>query len=136
MPTTIEHVGIVVDNVMEAKAFLGDVLGLEFHREVDLPNRGVKAAFFRSGSIQVEVIECVDPDLREGRLGPPGTRARIEHIAILVDDLNGHLDALKAKGVRTVPPDPPYTVTPGRTWVMTDPGTTGGVMYQIIELDK
>lgn len=47
MLSTIEHVGVVVDNVAEAKAFLGDVLGLEFHREVDLPHRGVKAAFLQ-----------------------------------------------------------------------------------------
>jgi len=135
MLSTIEHVGVVVDNFAEAKAFLGDVLGLEFHREVDLPHRGVKAAFFKSGSIQIEVIECTDPETRSRRLGPDGTKARIEHVAILVDDLVGHLDKLRVRGVRTVPPAPPYTVTPGRTWVMTDPETTDGVMYQIIQLD-
>jgi methylmalonyl-CoA/ethylmalonyl-CoA epimerase len=135
MLSTIEHVGVVVDNVAEAKVFLGDVLGLEFHREVELPDRGVKAAFFKSGSIQIEVIECINAESRSRRLGPDGTMARIEHIAILVDDLAGHLDQLRASGVRTVPPEPPYTVTPGRTWVMTDPETTDGVMYQIIQLD-
>ena len=136
MLTTIEHVGVVVDNVAEAKAFLGGVLGLEFHREVDLPERGVKAAFYKSGSIQIEVIECTDPETRTRRLGPDGTKARIEHVAILVDDLVDHLDKLHATGVRTIPPQPPYTVTPGRTWVMTDPETSDGVMYQIIQLDS
>jgi catechol 2,3-dioxygenase-like lactoylglutathione lyase family enzyme len=132
---TIEHVGIVVDSLAKAKAFLGNVMGFQLDRESDLPNRGTKAAFFRAGSVQVEAIECTDPKLRGQRLGPDGTQARLEHIAIIVEDLANHLVELRKHGVKTVPSEPPYIVTPGRKWVMTEPETSMGVMYQILQLD-
>jgi methylmalonyl-CoA/ethylmalonyl-CoA epimerase len=136
MANTVEHVGIVVDSLSNAKTFLGEVMGFQLDRESDLPHRGTKTAFFRAGPLQIEVIECTNPELRAQRLGPDGTQARLEHVAIVVEDLSDHLAELSKHGVRTVPSEPPYVVTPGRKWVMTEPETSMGVMYQIVELDR
>lgn len=134
MPNRIEHIGVVIDNLGEAKAFLGDVMGLNFVREVDLPHRGVSAAFYGYGDVQIEIIEPKTDEVRKQRL-PAGKQAAIEHIAIVVDDLPQTLATMGARGVRWTPPDPPYVITPGRRWVMTDPETTDGITYQLIQLD-
>lgn len=136
MPNRIEHVGIVVDDLAEAQAFLRDVLEFDLDREMDLSHRGVQVAFYQTGSIQIELLEAVDPNLRAQRLGPEGTRGKIEHIAIIVDSLAETLARLADHGVSWTPVDPPYVVSPGRHWVMTDPDTTDGIMYQFIELDS
>ena len=135
MPNRIEHIGLVIDDLESGKAFMADVLGFELEREVDLPDRAVQAAFYRGGYIQLEIIQLTTDEARHRRLGPDGTKARIEHIAIIVDDLAAALDKLRIHVVRWTPSDPPYNRIPGRTWVFTVPETTGGVMYQFMELE-
>src|ERR1035437_8562556 len=112
MPNRIEHVGFVVDDLPTAQAFLRDVLEFDLDREMDLSHRGVQVAFYQTGSIQ------------------------IEQLAIIVDSLAETLEKLAGHGVRWTPVDPPYVVSVRRHWVMTDPETTGGIMYQFIELDE
>jgi methylmalonyl-CoA/ethylmalonyl-CoA epimerase len=132
MPT-IDHIGVVVDDIGEAKTFLTEVLGLELEKEADYPDLGVRSAFFLAGPVRIEINEVMDADTRRTRLGVDGTQARIEHIAIVVDNLDDWLRKLNARGVRTVPPQVPAVRT-GRTSVRTVPETTDGVMYQIIEV--
>lgn len=136
MSSRIEHVGIVVSDLAAAKAFLGDVLKLDLEREAELAHRSVKFAFYRCGPIQVEVIEPTTQEVRDTRLGTDGARARIEHIAIVVDDLTAEVSRLASNGVRCTPSEPPFIVSTGRRYVMTEPETSGGVMYQLIELDS
>src|ERR1035437_460223 len=136
MPNRIEHVGFVVDDLPTAQAFLRDVLEFDLDREMDLSHRGVQVAFYQTGSIQIELLEAITPEGRAKRLGPPGTKGKIEHIAIIVDSLAETLEKRAGHGVRWTPVDPPYVVSVRRHWVMTDPETTGGIMYQFIELDE
>jgi methylmalonyl-CoA/ethylmalonyl-CoA epimerase len=119
-----------VDNLEEAKRFLGEVLGLTLDRELDLPERGLKAAFYRCGEADIEVIEVTDPEARKQRL-PDGAKARIEHIAIQVDDLHKTLAALSAFGIRTTTAEPVMVGANKNVW--TQPDTCDGVQYQFIE---
>lgn len=126
----IDHVGIVVKNLDEATTFLSDVFHLEMVKSVDDPDRRLKAAFFRCGDINLEVLEPDDPAERARRLGP-GSEARVEHIAIQVDDLGNTLESLMANGVQ-VNPRIPISVSGGlTTW--TEAESSGGVIYQLIE---
>lgn len=135
----LDHIGVIVDNVEEAKGFLSEVLGLELDREFDRPDVGVKVAFFRCGSAEIEVIEVTDPEARHERLGD-GARARIEHIAVRVEDLHETMETLSPLGVRVrggasgdfKPMDEPLKVGDSFN-VWTDPETCDGVMYQLVE---
>ncbi len=126
----VDHIGVIVKSLDEAKQFLGETLGLKLDREVELPERAVKAAFYRCGDVHIEVIEVTDPEIRKQRLGE-GVQARIEHIAIQVDNLEKTLSALGAWGVRTTFTEPVQVGTAKNLW--TDPSTTKGVMYQLVE---
>jgi methylmalonyl-CoA/ethylmalonyl-CoA epimerase len=122
----IDHVGVVVDNLSEAREFLS-LLGMTLDHEFDLGRVG--AAFYRCGDAMVELIECRLPDERARRLGE--SQARIEHIAIEVDDLVETVAEFAKLGVEVTAAEP---VTQGDIrshW--TKPESSLGVMYQVFE---
>lgn len=124
----IDHVGIVVDNLQAARQFLGEIFEFDLEREVQIPGR-LNSAFYRCGDASIELIEVVDPAERSRRLG--ADTARIEHVAIEVDDLERVIARLRQKGVETTA-TVPRIAGPLRSLV-TRPDTTDGVTYQIFD---
>ena len=122
----IDHIGVVVDNLPEARAFL-TVLGMTLDHGFDLGR--VEAAFYRCGDVMIEVIECRTPEERERRLGT--AKARIEHIAIQVDDLAATVDEFASLGIEMTKPEPVRQDDIQSYW--TNPDTSDGVMYQFFE---
>ncbi len=129
----VDHIGIVVDDIAQAKEFAARVLGMELQREFSLPEQSALAAFFTLGDFRFEFIQVTDPELRRKRLGE-GAEARIEHIAIQVDDLDATISALRDQGIETTTPEP-WIVGVNRNIFTSDP-TTDGVRYQFFERMK
>jgi methylmalonyl-CoA/ethylmalonyl-CoA epimerase len=123
----IDHVGVIVDDLEEAKRFLSD-MGLRFDRDLVIPGR-LRAAFYACGETQIEVIEVDEPSERGRRLGDD--RARIEHVAFEVDSLSTTLEALRGLGVETTTPDPMPVGANLNYWTQAE--TCDGVQYQLIE---
>jgi len=126
----IDHIGVVVDDLAEARRWLTEVFGLSLRRSVDLPDRRIRGEFYTCGDIDIEIIEIGDPEMRRQRLGN-GKRARIEHIAVEVDDLGASLARLASLGARTTSPDPRRVGNSLNAWTVEE--TTGGISYQLIE---
>lgn len=127
----IHHIGIVVDNLGDAVSFLTDTVGLDLSRTLDIPERGgLKAAFFPWGNAELELIEVSEQEARRARLGD--SAARIEHIAVEVDDLAATAASLAAKGVQFTTPEP--LAADGMTFFFSRPETSDGVMYQFLQL--
>ena len=126
----VDHIGIVVADLQEAGRWLGETFGLPLQRTLEFPARGIRAAFYRCGDVDIEVIEITHPEARRQRLGE-GERARIEHIAVEVGDLQTALARLAALGVRTNAAEPRRIGDSLHMWTVAD--STGGVSYQLIE---
>jgi methylmalonyl-CoA/ethylmalonyl-CoA epimerase len=124
----LHHVAIVVDDFDEAKRFVGDVLGLQLTREVDVPQRRRRTAWYRCGEVDIEVIDDLDATSKARALD--GAGARIEHIALEVADVQAALTALGNKGVRVGEGGIVRIGTRLNAW--TEPETSDGVMYQIL----
>jgi methylmalonyl-CoA/ethylmalonyl-CoA epimerase len=122
----IDHIGVVVDNLAEARQFLSN-LGMTLDHEFDLGR--VEAAFYRLGDVMVEVLECRRPEERSRRLGD--AQARIEHIAIEVDDLAATVGELSRLGVELTAAEPVAQGDIRSHW--TKPESSDGVMYQVFE---
>jgi methylmalonyl-CoA/ethylmalonyl-CoA epimerase len=124
----IDHVAVVVDDLEEARRFVGGVLGLRLVSEGESVETAARYAFFQWGEVQIELLEITDPEKRRKRMG--GERsARIEHIGVAVDDLTGTVAELRSKGVRTMTEEP---IGVGKwRYYFTDPETTDGVIYQV-----
>ena len=88
----LDHVGVVVRDLAAAKRFASETLGLELEREGPQPALGVTTAFFRAGDALIEFIQPDDPDRA------PGGQARIDHVALRVDDLGESQRRLAADG--------------------------------------
>jgi len=128
MTKRLHHVGILVDDFRAAKTLLGETLGLRLSREMEVPARSRRVAFFECGEAEIELIEDLDLKARERNLG--GSTARIEHVAIEVDNVQTTLDELGAAGVR---PDRNGLVRSGtRVNAWTEPRTTSGIMFQFL----
>jgi catechol 2,3-dioxygenase-like lactoylglutathione lyase family enzyme len=121
----IDHIGIIVDNLVEAAAFVRGMFGLS--EESRIERSDLRAVFFSCQGVGIEFIEVIDPAQRAIRLG--GERARIEHVAVVVDDLDQALDNLRRHGVQTT--DPRWSQGRRTCWSL--PATTDGVVYQLVE---
>ncbi|MFE2445222.1 VOC family protein [Stenotrophomonas sp. NPDC087984] len=129
----IDHIGVVVDDLFRAKKFLESLgLTLEFEREV--PERNVKAAFYRVGDgARIELIEPTTSEARRRRLGD-GDQARIEHIAVEVDDsITKIMQTLRGLGVEFVAPQP--VAIDGNLNAFSRPDTSEGIQFQLLERD-
>jgi methylmalonyl-CoA/ethylmalonyl-CoA epimerase len=127
----IDHIGVIVQDLAKARAFL-ESLGMELDRELELPERSIRAAFYRCGDGQVEIIELTTGEAGRQRLGDGG-RARIDHIAIEVDDLSQTMEAVRGLGVEI---DSEGPVPVGRNlnvWTLAE--TSEGVRYQFLQKD-
>jgi methylmalonyl-CoA/ethylmalonyl-CoA epimerase len=125
----IDHIGVIVDDLERVSGFLRDVLGLQLSRTLEDPERRVRANFFRCGDVDIELVELGDPAARERRLGQ--STARVEHIAIEVDDIAATAGQLGERGVR-MNTDQPVRGGPTLSyWSL--PQTSGGIMLQLLQ---
>jgi methylmalonyl-CoA/ethylmalonyl-CoA epimerase len=121
-----DHVGVIVDDLDDAARLLV-ALGLQPGETIE--HEDLRVAFFKCGDASVEIIEPLDAALRRERLGE-GNRARIEHIAFEVGDLEAALEALGALGIE---PNAPPRRLPDRSMFWTEPETSDGIMFQFVE---
>jgi methylmalonyl-CoA/ethylmalonyl-CoA epimerase len=123
----VDHVGVIVDDLDEAVAFLAR-LGLRHSHDVSIPGR-LKGSFFKCGQVNIEMIEIQEPSERAKRLGDE--KARIEHIAIEVEDLEGTRSELELIGIRMQTEAPVKVGTNLNYWTQAD--TCDGIVYQLLE---
>jgi len=127
---SLHHVGIVVRRLEATEPFLTDVLGLPVATRIELAQVGLRMAFFDCGPVLVELVEFADPGLIAARLGD--RLAVLDHIALAVPGLEDTHENLARHGVELMRATP--LVTPlGRT-TFTNPATSGGVIWQLLEL--
>ena len=100
-PNYIEHIGIAVTNLEEAKAYYEKVLGLECYSVEVVADQKVKTAFFMVGQTKIELLESTDP---EGPIGKfiEKKGAGIHHLAFAFDDVNAALKDAEANGVALI----------------------------------
>jgi methylmalonyl-CoA/ethylmalonyl-CoA epimerase len=121
----LDHVGVVVDDLEEAARLL-ESLGLVESERAE--HDGLRLAFYTAGNAMVEIIEPTDPEIRAKRLGD--ARARIEHVAFEIGDVD---DALSTLGAIGVEPNAPPRRLPDRSMFWTDPETSDGIMFQFVQ---
>ena len=132
--TDIDHIGVLVADLDEARRFVEDTLGLEIEREAEPPELGLRLAFFRCGRALIELYELTSPDSPMQPLAE-GSSVRMDHIAVRVDDIRGTAEQLRRGGVRmrdVGSGDEPLRLGPNLNyWTLAE--SSGGVAYQLIE---
>jgi methylmalonyl-CoA/ethylmalonyl-CoA epimerase len=131
MLSTIDHVGIAVDDIDTALAVYRDAFKMELvHRET-IAEQGVEAALLDVGDGHVELLQPLGPETAVGkflsRRGPG-----IHHVAYRVDDVEAAIAALEAAGLRLIDEHPRRGIRNSRIAFL-HPASTGGVLTEIVQ---
>ena len=127
----LEHVGIAVADLDEAVRMYRTVLGMEPDEIVDVPERGMRIAFFTLGEVQLELLASTREDSNiAGFLEKRGPG--MHHLAFLVDDVAAALERLKEKGVQLIDVEPKRGGR-GNRIAFLHPRAMGGVLVELCE---
>ena len=128
----IEHVGVVVRNLDASKRLWEDVLGIPLSGVEHTPGRPHKLALYPIGESMVELLAGIEPDSKFAKMCDEG-KAGINHICFEVEDIDGALAELKAKGVK-LRDETPRIGHGGSRIAFLDPSATGNVLIELAEL--
>ncbi|MEE9531413.1 MAG: methylmalonyl-CoA epimerase [Syntrophobacteria bacterium] len=127
----IDHLGIAVHSIEEAKKLFQDTLGLKFEGSETVAEQKVTTAFFPVGDSEVELLESTAPD------GPIAKYLEkrgegIQHIAFRVENIEEALAELKEKGIRLID-EKPRLGAGGAKIAFLHPKSTHGVLIELSE---
>lgn len=97
----IEHIGIAVNSIEEAKGFYEDVLGLKCYAVEEVADQKVKTAFFKIGEVKLELLEPTAEDSPVAKFIAKRGQG-IHHIAFASENTDAALAEAKEKGVRLI----------------------------------
>jgi methylmalonyl-CoA/ethylmalonyl-CoA epimerase len=129
--THIEHIGIAVKSIEEARKYYEDVLGLKCYAVEEVADQKVKTAFFKIGQTKIELLESTDPE------GPVGKFIEkkgegIHHIAFAVDGIESALQELNEKEIKLID-QTPRKGAEGLDIGFLHPKSTFGVLTELCE---
>lgn len=129
--THIEHIGIAVRSIDEARKYYEDVLGLKCYSVEEVADQKVKTAFFKIGQTKIELLESTDPE------GPIGKFIEkkgegMHHIAFAVDGIENALKTLDENGIRLID-QTPRKGAEGLDIAFLHPKSTFGVLTELCE---
>jgi methylmalonyl-CoA epimerase len=130
----IDHIGIAVRGLDDALHFYQDILGLPVMGEETIKAERVRVAMLPVGNDElvsrIELLQSTDGESVVARFiekRGPG----LHHIALRVDDLAVVAERLKEQGCRLL--NEPRKGAGGHTYVFVHPGSTGGVLLELIQ---
>ena len=134
MRARLDHIGIAVANIDQALAFYRDALGLEIERAEEVVSQRVRAHFIPAGEAALELLEATADDSPiakyVGKRGPG-----LHHITLRVDDIQGTLEQLKARGVRLID-ESPRPGAQGSLVAFIHPSSAHGVLVELKQGDR
>ena len=127
----VDHIGIAVKNLDEAVSFYEDVLGIKKTAVEEVGDQKVRVAFLPCGDSEVELLESTDPDGPIARFIEKSGEG-IQHIAIIVDNIDDALAELKERGIRLIDETPRYGAGGARI-AFIHPKATNGTLLELCE---
>ena len=128
----IDHIGIVVRDIREARNVYEAALGLPLREVVDVPDDKVRVAFLPVGESNVELVQPVSDDTGTARFLEKHGEG-VHHICIEVEDLDQTLSRLKESGVALID-EVPRRGAHGRV-AFVHPRGAHGVLVELVEHD-
>jgi methylmalonyl-CoA epimerase len=126
----IDHLGIAVKSVAEAKKFY-EQLGMKVLPEEDVVQEKVRVVMVPLGESRIELLEPTSDDSPIARfLAKRGEG--LHHVSLHVDDLAGAVERLKQQGVRLIN-EQIQVGAGGHLYVFIHPSSAGGVLLELCE---
>jgi methylmalonyl-CoA epimerase len=129
--STIDHVGVAVEDIDAALELYRDALGMPLvHRET-VTEQGVEAALLDIGDGHIELLEPLGPDTPVGKFlarSGPG----LHHVAYRVNSVEETLAALSGAGLRLIDEHPRVGIR-GSLVAFVHPKSTDGVLTELVQ---
>jgi methylmalonyl-CoA/ethylmalonyl-CoA epimerase len=127
----IDHIGIAVKSIAEARKLYEGILGLKYEGSETVAEQKVTTAFFPIGDTEIELLESTDPE------GPIAKFIEkrgegIQHIAFRVENIEEALEELKKQGIQLID-EKPRIGAGGAKIAFLHPKATGGVLIELCE---
>ncbi|MCY8535382.1 methylmalonyl-CoA epimerase [Bacillus vallismortis] len=127
----LDHIGIAVFSIEEARHFYEEVLGLAFLHQETVEEQKVNVAFFQAGSIKLELIEPLTSD-SPVRFFLEKKGQGLHHVAFLCTSLSDRLQALSDRQVQLIDRYPRQGAN-GKKIAFLSPRETNGVLVELCE---
>ncbi len=129
MVNKIDHLGIAVHSIAQARIFYENVLGLSCERMEEVESQKVRTAFFTVGETHIELLEPTGPDSPIARFLKKHGEG-IHHIGYLSDNIEQELDKARDNGCQLINEEP-VTGAGGKRIAFLHPKSTHGVLTEI-----
>ena len=129
--TKLDHIGIAVRSLESAKIYQD--LGLTIEHVETVETQRVKTAFLSVGDSNLELLEPTSPDSPIAKFIEKRGEG-IHHICLRVDDLEAHLERLKAAGYRLIN-EAPVPGAHGCRVAFLHPSAGNGVLIELSEVN-
>jgi methylmalonyl-CoA epimerase len=126
---TIDHLGIAVKSLAEAKKFYR-AMGFDIGHEEVVEHEKVRVAMVPAGDSRIELLEATSDDSAVARFITKRGEG-LHHVAISVEDLQATIDALKKTGTRFIS-DEMKVGAGGHLYVFVHPSSAGGVLLELV----
>ena len=130
----VDHIGIAVKSIDQAAQFWQDTLGMTITAREEVAEQKVITAFIPTGDSEIELLEATDETSAIARFIEAKGEG-IQHIALLVDDIDQALAELKARDIRLIDNEPRRGAGGARI-AFIHPKATGGVLLELCEREK
>lgn len=127
--TKLDHIGIAVRSLESAKIYQD--LGLTIGHVETVETQRVKTAFLSVGDSNLELLEPTSPDSPIARFIEKRGEG-IHHICLRVENIEAHLERLKAAGYRLIN-DAPVPGAHGCRVAFLHPSAGNGVLIELSE---
>ncbi len=125
----IDHIGIAVRSIAEARKFYEDGLGLRCERIEEVADQKVRTAFFTLGETHIELLEPMTPDSPIASFLEKRGEG-IHHIAYLSDDLEQQMQQVREQGCRLIN-ESPVAGAGDKKIAFIHPKSTHGVLTEL-----
>jgi len=127
----VDHIGVAVNSIDTALKFFKDTLGLKLEGSETVAEQKVTTAFLPVGDTEVELLQSTAPDGPiAGFIEKKGEG--VQHIAFMVDNIEGALKELQDKGIRLIDKVPRMGAG-GKKIAFLHPKDTNGVLVELCQ---
>jgi len=128
----VDHVAIVVRDIESALKFWNEALGIPLTGVKDVPAENSTVAFLPLAGSEIELVQPTSADSGIARF-LENRGEGMHHFCLEVQDIDGMLTNLLAKGIRLINEQPRIT-DDGKRYAFIHPESTGGVLVELYEI--
>lgn len=131
---TIDHIGIVVKDLDQTLALYTETLGFKIvYREI-IADQNIEAVGLAAGESVIELLRPLAEDSPIAKFRGDA-KTKLHHTAYRVDDVEGELAKLKARGVKLID-EIPRKGAHGNRIAFLHPKSTDGVLIELCQKER